>query len=216
MNCHETKERLAEGRESAAVRRHVAGCADCAAFRHELEAGGREIADAFLAVGPGPGFEERVGARLVETEIAARPPGPRSRITALAAAALLPLALATAAWLALFRPGEEASHPAPPAPPAPAGRQVVVTEPEQDNPLIVVVRGGRAAGPTTIDLHFAGDARHVPVPAQAFDALLHAFARGARRAEVTVEPGVPGRDVTALVDALERAGYAWDLLRRRP
>lgn len=214
MNCREAKERLAEGRETAAVRRHLAGCPDCAAYGRELETGGREIADAFLAVGPSPGFEERVGARLVETEVSAGPRA-RRRFAALAAAAVLPLALAVT-WFALLRTGDDAPPAAPPAPPAPevAERQVVVTEPEQDNPLVVHLRR-EAARTTVLDLRFAGDARRVPGMDAAFDALLHAFARGARRAEVTVDPDVPSRDVATLVESLERAGFAWDLLRRR-
>ena len=64
MDCHDAKERILEGREGAAVRRHVERCEDCGAYARELAGGGRQIARAFLAVPPSPGFEDRVAARV--------------------------------------------------------------------------------------------------------------------------------------------------------
>ena len=212
MNCHEAKERLTEGRPAGAVGRHLEACADCAAYARELRIGGREIADAFLASAPSPGFEARVAARLAEPEIAAAA-RPRRPFAVLAAVAVL--LLGGAGIFAFGRGGGDAAAPPAPAP-APAAPLVVLTEPEHEYPLLLYVERSGTEAETTLGFSFAGAERTVPISAGVEDELLRAWAMGARRAEITVAADVPGREITFVLDGLEKTGYEYQLFRRKP
>lgn len=207
MDCHETKDRLLEGREGAAVRRHLRRCGDCEAYARELAAGGREIAEGFLARAPSPGFEERVMAGLAEQEIPVRT-GPVIRPAGLVAAALL-LLLAGSVALLITR-GD--------APP-PAGSEeplLVVTEPVRENPLAIVLHREVTEGPTELVLSFAGESRVLPGASELEGELHDAWTRGARRVRMTVAPEVPGREIMTAIEALEKAGYSFELTRVKP
>lgn len=213
MDCHDARERLLEGRESAGVRRHLIRCADCASLRRELEDGGREISETFLEGAPSPGFEERVSARLAEEEITVPIPirtGSRFAWFLVPAAAVL---FAVVAWK-LF---DTRPAPAPAVKPEPrpaAARPAAVTVPVADNVLTVTLRREQTAGPTLMDGEFAGVERNVTFPTGVEDYLFLAWAQGAREVLIVVAPEVPTRELWSVMEVLERAGYSWAM--RRP
>jgi hypothetical protein len=215
MDCHDAKERLTEGRETAAVRRHLERCEDCAAFRQELSGGGREIAEAFLAGTPSGGFEDAVARRIREDEI-----GVETRASGRLVRVLVPalfVLLLTAIWL-LAVPREEAPSPgtdtgkevARTAVPAPV---LVPTEPRGENSLFVSVWRDDSVSPTRLSLQFAGTRRTVKIDADVEEAVLYTFALGARRAVITAGPEVPGREVFRLLETMEKIGLSYDLSR---
>jgi len=207
MDCHDAKERILEGREGAAVRRHVERCEDCGAYARELAGGGRRIARAFLAVPPSPGFEDRVAARVREREISIRDRA-RTRPVRVLVAALVPAVLA-GVYLLLTAPSE-----APPVPSEPETIPViVVTEPFRENPLVAILSRDELTGPTQLALDFAGEARALTLPGDLEGELLRAWALGARRVEMTVAPEVPGREIVAAIEAMEKAGFGFELVR---
>ncbi|MEN8151480.1 MAG: hypothetical protein ABFS86_16810 [Planctomycetota bacterium] len=213
MDCHEAKDRLVEGRRTAALSRHLERCEDCAAFRREVESGGREVAEAYLARPPSSGFEERVAARLREREISVRP-RPARRLAGLLIPAAAILA-AVFAWLALIPGPEPVPLPASPEDPTPVAR-VVPTEPLRENLLYVTVRRAGLAKPTTLDLSFAGEERDVALSGDAEGEFFRAWALGARTADVTVQPRIPGREICRLIEHLEMAGFSYTITRTKP
>ena len=154
MDCHDAKDRIFERRETAAVRRHLGKCGDCADYARELDAGGRDLARAFLAEGPRPDFGSRVAARISEEEISAvpRPAGLLVRLVAV----LLFLGTVAAGWL-VFRPSD-----VPPSSPA-EPRDVAVTPARREHPLRLAAARGRSDGETLVSLGFAGRNWTVPL-----------------------------------------------------
>jgi hypothetical protein len=209
MDCHEAKDRLREKRRTASLDRHVGRCPDCAAFERELRTGGRDLAEAFLASPPSPGFEERVNARLREREIAV-PTRPTGRFALLLVPAAVVL-LAVAGWRLAFPP--------PPAEPPPEKtapvRKVVPTEPRRQNPLYVRIDRVVSNARTELLLSFAGRTRQMSPDGDVENEVLTAWAMGARIAEVTVGRDVPSREVLPIVERLEKAGFSYSLVRGR-
>lgn len=208
MNCHDTRERLLDHRATAAIRRHLARCDDCGHFSREIETGGREIAEAFLATAPSPGFEERVAARIEERELSAATT-PSRVLVRLLAPALFSL-LIVAGYL-LFTQEPPSPDQAPKV--TVAKTEVVTTEPERENPLYVMILRDALAEPTRLELSFAGQAWAVDLAADPEREFLLAWARGARDAELVIGPEVPGREITVMLDILERVGFSYRLRR---
>jgi hypothetical protein len=94
---------------------------------------------------------------------------------------------------------------------------IVTTEPYRENPLFLHLGRIGTSGRTTLLLSFAGDSSRVELEpvARVEDELLRAWAKGARRAEVTIGPEVTGREVGLLLGELERTDYGWDMVRPR-
>lgn len=213
MDCYEAKDRLVEGRRTAALSRHLARCEDCTAFRREVESGGREVAEAYLARPPSPGFEDRLSARLREKEISVRP-GAVRRLAGLLVPAAAVL-VAVLAWQTMFP--RETLPPVLPEPEAPKTVvQVVPTEPLTENLLFVTVRRAGLAEPTELELSFAGEGRRVAMAGDVEGELFRSYALGARTADVTIDPRIPGREICTLIEALEMAGLSYTLTRAKP
>ncbi|MHC4471100.1 MAG: hypothetical protein ACYTDY_09340 [Planctomycetota bacterium] len=204
MDCHDAKERIFEGRRTAAVRRHLSKCGDCRDFAGDLETGGREIAEAFLAAGPRPGFEAQVAARLSEEELAATP-GPASLTVRLIGLVLF-LGLVLSGYLVVRGARRESPRPVERA-------SGVVTAPHLDHPLVLAAARDRSDGPTLVSLGFAGETWSVPLSGDVEREVLHAWSRGARTVVVEVTEQVPFPEVTRILGVLERAGFAYDLKR---
>jgi hypothetical protein len=212
MDCHEAKDRLTEGRATAALDRHLARCEDCAAFRREVASGGRELADAYLAAPPSPGFEERISARLREREISVRP-GVGGRLVRL----LLPAAvvlLAVVVWQAAT------PEPAPPIAPPPIEEpkpvaQMVPTESLRENLLYVSIHRGASENPTVLSLSFAGEERSVRLDGDTEGEIFRSFALGARTADILIGEEIPGREICRVIETLEKAGFSYYLTRTK-
>lgn len=208
MDCYETKDRLAEKRQTASVRRHVVECEDCASFEREIRTGGRAIAEAYLASPPAPGFEERVFGRLREKEITVRRPWHAGRFALILAPAAA-LLLVVIAWQVLAPTNAPVPEPEPIAPTA----TVVPTEPVRENPLFIRLDRLTSDDRTELLLSFAGVTRQVSIAGEVESEVLTAWALGARTAEVTVGVDVPGRDIVKLIALLEASGFAYSIVR---
>jgi hypothetical protein len=206
MDCHDAKERAYEGRRTAAVRRHLEKCADCREFVRELESGGREIADAYLAEGPRPGFGARVAARIAEDELAAAP-GPASLAVRLVGLALF-IGLVASGYLLFSGSREETSELSRPA------ERVAVTHSDSGHPLFLAAARAESDAPTLVSLGFAGETWSLPLSGDVEREVLHAWRLGARKVLVEVTEQVPFPEVAKILTVLERAGFAYDL--RRP
>jgi hypothetical protein len=193
MDCHDAKERILEGRETAAVRRHIDKCGDCASFVSELAAGGREISEAYLAAAPSPAFEDRVAARIAEKEITARPA--HVGLLARLVAPVLFLGLVLAGYLLFW------SSPPP-------------TQPVADAPALKISASRKVSeGPTLLALDFAGESRFVPLAGGLEREAIFAWVRGARTVELEVDERVPFREVAEILETLERTGFGYQVSR---
>lgn len=209
MDCHDAKERVREERLTTAVRRHLARCSDCTSFVGELDSGGRQIGEAFLAGSPSPGFEDRVAHRLAEREIAVTA-GRRRPLVAFLVAALL-LLIAGAGYLLMNR-----GRPVIVAPPSdPPAEVAVVTRPVEENVLNLLLDREESTSPTRLEMDFAGIREEALLSEDVEDAIFRLWARGARRARLVVGPKVPGRDMFAVQESLEKAGFAFTLSREK-
>jgi len=217
MDCHEAKDRLTEGRRTAALARHLARCEDCAAFRREVESGGRELADAYLASPPSPGFEERISARLREREISVRPGmgGRFVRMLLPAAVLLLAVVVWRAATPETAPPADSQPIDLPPAgEPVPVA-QVVPTQPLRENLLYVSIHRGASENPTVLSLSFAGEERSVRLDGDTEGEIFRSFALGARTADIVIGCEIPGREICRVIETLEKAGFSYFLTRTK-
>jgi hypothetical protein len=209
MNCHDTRERLLERRATAGVRRHLEHCDDCRAYRREVETGGRELAEAFLAVGPSPGFEERVATALRGEETVGGLT-PDRLVARILTPALFGLLLVAGYMLMRGDPPPAAPGTPPEAPETPV---VVLTQPEFENPLCVTIHRDVPAAPTRLLLSFAGEQWSVDLTGDLERQIFLAWAQGARKAELAIGPEVPGREIALVLEILEKAGFSYRLHR---
>jgi len=212
MDCHEAKDRLTEGRRTAALERHLARCEDCAAFLREVESGGRDLADAYLASPPSPGFEERVAARLREREISVRPRSGGRLVRLLVPAAVVLLAVAV--WQVVLPEAAPPVLPPPEPDPKPVA-EVVPTEPLRENLLYVSLHRELSERPTVLSLSFAGELRAVRLDGDVEGEIFRSYAFGARTADVSIGEEIPGREICSLIETLEKAGFSYFLTRTK-
>jgi hypothetical protein len=205
MNCHDARDRLTEGRRTAALDRHLERCEDCRAFGREIRGIGRDVSEAYLAEPPSAGFEERVAARLREREISVRP-RLRSRFV---------LAFSPAVLFAVIFLVWRLSVGVEPPPPSEADQKVAVvtTDPVTENLLYLSLARPSSEGATLLLLSFAGEEREVELRGDVEGEVFRSYALGARTADVTIGRRIPGNEIKVLIDVLENAGFAYRLTR---